>query len=227
MTDILFRRSWAAFVVLAFLTLALPGPLLAHGPGGHGGETAETDAAETPAALETDASETPEAEGESPVSAQATENGQQVSEAGRHSSISTKKADASLLKSLHPATVHFPIALLLAAALAEFWFAARSGGGGRTTVRFLVWTGAAGAIVAALFGWIHTGLWFGGEDVMQWHRWTGTGIAGVSILLGFLSGTGGKRTIFRLLLSITAVAIVLQGFWGGELAHGANHLGIF
>ena len=132
-----------------------------------------------------------------------------------------------LLKHLHPATVHFPIALFLTAAFVEF--AAAVGMAGRTgpAVRVLIYAGAIGAFVAALFGWIHTGLWLGGEETMQFHRWMGTLIAVLGIGLAFLArrDAGGRRAL-RTGLATIAVLIVAQGYLGGELAHGPDHLGL-
>merc|ERR1711907_290362 len=58
-----------------------------------------------------------------------------------------------LLSRLHPVAAHFPIALLLVAALAELALMVRPTLGLQTTIRFLVAGGAIGAVVAALLGW--------------------------------------------------------------------------
>src|SRR3546814_3801073 len=81
------------------------------------------------------------------------------------------------LKSLHPATVHFPIALLLMAALTELFVMVRRTPEREAAVKIMIYGGAAGAVVAALFGWIHTGTWFGGDTVLQLYRWNGMLIA--------------------------------------------------
>ena len=131
----------------------------------------------------------------------------------------------SILTRLHPATVHFPIALLLMAALTELIAIARPSAGLFGGVRVMVWGGAVGAIVAAGFGWAHTGLWLGGDTTMQWHRWTGTTLAiaaPVAALLSFRE----NRLAFRVLLFAIAATLFAQGYWGGELAHGPGHLGI-
>src|SRR3546814_19830671 len=73
----------------------------------------------------------------------------------------------AVLKKLHPATIHFPIALFLMAAATELFVMRRKGAGLESAVRVLVYGGAIGAGVAVLFGWSPTGLWFGGEPGMQ------------------------------------------------------------
>ncbi|GMM92250.1 DUF2231 domain-containing protein [Qipengyuania sp. MTN3-11] len=131
----------------------------------------------------------------------------------------------SIWTSLHPATVHFPIALLLAAALVEFVSIFRPSTRLTNAVSVMASGGAAGAVVAALFGWIHTGLWFAGDTTMQWHRWTGTSLAVVAPVVAILS-IRANRWPFRMLLLATTLALLAQGYWGGELAHGPNHLGL-
>jgi uncharacterized membrane protein len=133
----------------------------------------------------------------------------------------------TVLKKFHPATIHFPIALFLMAALAELFVMAGRGAAAEPAVRVLIYGGAAGAIVAALFGWIHTGLWFGGDTVMQLHRWNGMLIAALGLALAALAYRPREgRALLRSGVFAMAALILLQGFLGGELAHGPDHLGI-
>ena len=129
------------------------------------------------------------------------------------------------LKSLHPATVHFPIALLLMAALIEMFVMSRRTPEREAAVKIMIYGGAAGAVVAALFGWIHTGLWFGGDTVMQLHRWNGMLIAALSLVAAWIAFQNPQsRLAFRLTLFPIAALLIAQGYMGGELAHGLNHL---
>lgn len=128
-----------------------------------------------------------------------------------------------VLKTLHPATVHFPIAFFLLAGLLEFLALARKGPEYSATTNILIIAGTIGAWVATLFGWIHTGLWFGGEDSMHWHRWIGSGVALMGLAMLLLLRRK-KRSAVRLLLAMVCIALLAQGYWGGELAHGPNHL---
>lgn len=128
---------------------------------------------------------------------------------------------------LHPAIVHFPIALLIAAAFAEFLLILRPDLGLRTTVRFLAVGGAAGAVFAALLGWFAGGFRFGDRsDLLGWHRWTGTGIAVAALVIAILSKNKDNRVTLRALLAGTALALMFQGYWGGELSLGPDHLGL-
>ena len=152
---------------------------------------------------------------------------------GGHDEASGETADVNeegivgVLKKLHPATIHFPIALFLMAALAELFVGKRRGAGLEPAVRVLIYGGAGGAVIAAIFGWIHTGLWFGGDTAMQLHRWNGMLIAVLGVVLAALAHRRPEsRTMLRIALASMAVLILAQGFLGGELAHGQNHLGI-
>ena len=132
---------------------------------------------------------------------------------------------AGALKSLHPATVHFPIALLLMAALTELFVMARRTSEREAAVKIMIYGGAAGAVVAALFGWIHTGLWLGGDSVMQLHRWNGMLITALGLAAAWIAYRNPQsRLVLRLTLSLLAALLIVQGYMGGELAHGLNHL---
>lgn len=134
----------------------------------------------------------------------------------------------AVLENVHPATVHFPIALLLMAAILEV--VSMMGLAEKTdrTVELLLYGATIGAGIAALFGWIHTGLWFGGESAMQLHRWTGTALvpamAGLTLVARKAGQQQGRRGLLRVGLLVGSIAILLQGYWGGELAHGTDHL---
>lgn len=129
------------------------------------------------------------------------------------------------LKSLHPASVHFPIALLLMAALTEMFVMSRRTPEREAAVKIMIYGGAAGAVVAALFGWIHTGLWFGGDAVMQLHRWNGMLIAALGLVAAWIAFRNPQsRLALRLTLFPIAALLIAQGYMGGELAHGLNHL---
>lgn len=133
---------------------------------------------------------------------------------------------------LHSVAVHFPIALLMAAALAQVLSHAGLPGGDIQTVRFLVWTGALGGVAAGLLGWAHAGPVTSGEDgVMLVHRLLGTGLAvGLAGLVGLVEWHARRPGgMVRLLASAgvytAGLAAALNGFLGGSLAHGGiRHL---
>ena len=129
------------------------------------------------------------------------------------------------LKSLHPATVHFPIALFLMAALTELFVLSRRTPEREAAVEIMLYGAAAGGVLAVLFGWIHTGLWFGGDTIMQLHRWNGMLIAVLGLAAAWVAHRRPRSRLgLRLLLFPIAALLIIQGFVGGELAHGINHL---
>ncbi|MEH6757834.1 MAG: DUF2231 domain-containing protein [Parasphingorhabdus sp.] len=129
---------------------------------------------------------------------------------------------------LHPALVHFPIALFLAAALAEIILVLRPASGLEPTVRFLVFTGAASGIVATTLGWIAGGIRTSDRsETLGLHRWTGTSIAAAGLIAVLLIVSAKeKRGLLRLVLAAIAVALIFQGFWGAEMSLGPDHMGM-
>lgn len=128
---------------------------------------------------------------------------------------------------LHPIAAHFPIALLLMAAIAEILLFMRPAWGLETTVRFLVSGGAIGAASAAVFGWFAGGWRLEDRsETLALHRWNGTAIAAVAILATWLAFRPGSRMALRFVIAVLAVALVIQGYHGGEMVFGPNHLGL-
>ena len=208
-----------ALVCASFLWVS---PVHAHGDEAHGG--AANAAAPATASPANNSGEAQELLNEASGDAHAS---------GGHDQASGETADVNeegivdVLKKLHPATIHFPIALFLMAALAELFVGKRREASLEPAVRVLIYGGAGGAVIAAIFGWIHTGLWFGGDTAMQLHRWNGMLIAVLGLVLAALAHRRPEsRTALRIALFSMAVLILAQGFLGGELAHGPDHLGI-
>ena len=132
-----------------------------------------------------------------------------------------------LISRLHPAVVHFPIALLLLAGMAEVAMKWSPSVSLQSIVRLLLAFGTIGAIIAVLFGWFAGGWRLDDQSSnLAIHRWNGTAIAVLGIAAWTLAVRDGGRTRLRILLAIIAAAILVQGYYGGEMARGPNHLGI-
>ena len=123
----------------------------------------------------------------------------------------------------HPAAVHFPIALLLVAAVADLLRK-------RDIVCFLLVVGALSAVGASVLGWI------AGEttprtklEELDRHRWTGVALSVWALAAMFLyplwtRKDGAPKLKPRLLLIGLVILVSLAGHWGGELSWGAGYL---
>ena len=199
-------KSALTLLLAAMALLVQPATALAHGPESHEEGKPETVEVEAAPTQEASSSVSPAKPAEPGPAAHSPEY-------------------ANLLNNLHPATVHFPIALLLFAALAELLFAARGSERMRHAAEIAAVAGGITASLAALFGWIHTGIWLGGDGAMQWHRWLGTGLGIAGPLIAWVAlSAGERRGAFRVLLALSASILLAQGWLGAELAHGAGHL---
>ncbi|MFN0059256.1 MAG: DUF2231 domain-containing protein [Planctomycetota bacterium] len=143
----------------------------------------------------------------------------------------------------HPVVVHFPIALVFAAGLAEVLGILakrkrRSGQAGdpildsslATTVRFCLWVGCVGSVAAAPLGWIAGGLEGYQEQNLFWHRWFGVSSAvwaAVTLVVGEWSWRSGRTPSsvrwFRWLLFGLVVLTGLTGHFGGVIVFGPDH----
>jgi uncharacterized membrane protein len=141
-----------------------------------------------------------------------------------------EREEAGLLAHLHPVLVHFPIALLLAAALAELLGQGRAADGGASPVaRYCLSLAALTAVLAALSGWglaeDHLAL-PGTEVILERHRWLGLSTAGLAVItfaVGLVAGKQGPRLrLYRWLLLLAAVVVAITGHMGGMLVYGPD-----
>jgi len=130
----------------------------------------------------------------------------------------------------HPATVHFPIALLSLAALAELLFLFTKNSGFQFTARFSIALGAASALLSGTLGWCLAGLHLSDPNwVMTTHRWLGTSTVVVALAALAASEMRCRRKNSRMnfwyhpLLFTGAVLVMTTGYVGGLLVFGLNH----
>jgi uncharacterized membrane protein len=160
-----------------------------------------------------------------PAAQDASESGPVVS------AQSTERAILRTLGPFHLVMIHFPIALIIAAAVAEVWSVQRGSRVPSTVVRFCVLFGAAGAIVAVALGWIHAGNGHGAgaPRILRLHRWTGTAVAAWAVATVFFMRREERRAVrslwFRAWLFFGAILIAVEGHFGGMLVHGDDFLG--
>lgn len=136
----------------------------------------------------------------------------------------------SWIGKFHPASVHYPIALLIAAAVAEMLWIKTGKIIYSHAGQFCLWGGVAGAIATAILGWCFAGFRFVDDDwIMTTHRWLGTSMAAWAMLLGWMNltvhrGDGSQsRKAYRVTLFVGAALVSVTGFFGGSLLYGLNH----
>jgi hypothetical protein len=127
---------------------------------------------------------------------------------------------------IHPFAVHFPLALFPVSWLALIL--TRRRGGATDVIRALIIVAGASAGGAALLGWLNAGLvMFDKDPLLLWHRWLGTAIALVGSILAVWAWRRPSAADSRLMVPLLATltfALLVQGWFGGALIHGIDHL---
>lgn len=127
---------------------------------------------------------------------------------------------------LHPLIVHFPIAFFPAALFTAL--VGRRRPAYAKPVQFLVVAGGALAPVAAMLGWLDGGFVLAKDDgLLRFHRWLGTGIGLGGLALAVWAARRPADDLGRPMIVVLAamtLAIVVQGWLGGALVHGLDHL---
>jgi uncharacterized membrane protein/mono/diheme cytochrome c family protein len=128
----------------------------------------------------------------------------------------------------HPAAVHFPIALLTAAAVAEFLRLATGKSTFESVSRFCIWFGLLTAVGAAALGWsAASARQTDASWVLTAHRWLGTSTVACAGLVLILGEVSRRSAPFRIWFGITlfgvAGVVLVTGFFGGALVFGLDH----
>lgn len=130
---------------------------------------------------------------------------------------------------LHPLLLHFPIALVIIAALAEL-------AATRVHQRVLHVVAVANIRVAALFaaaaavsGWVLASASVVDDvQLLQWHRWIGTSAAVATIAAALTATIDAQssmgRWVYRIGLWGAAALVAITGHLGARLVWGANFL---
>ena len=131
---------------------------------------------------------------------------------------------------LHILVIHFPIALLIAAAAGELWSAWRGSRTPAPAVHFCVLLGAAGAVAAAALGWLYAwgGHGAGMPAVLGLHRWLGTAAGAWAVMTALHSEwevrRGRRSPWFRASVLLGALFVGVAAHFGGILVHGDDFL---
>lgn len=131
----------------------------------------------------------------------------------------------------HPSIIHFPVVLLILAALAELLFLIKPERFPRYLVSFNLYLAAPSAVLAAGMGWclaVTQGVTPDLKSALVWHRWLGTGTAVIAIALlivwRYAFGAKSKPVtlLFRVLIFSGALLVAITGHLGGQLVYGAD-----
>jgi uncharacterized membrane protein len=138
--------------------------------------------------------------------------------------------DMAVIGRLHPLLVHFPIGLVLIAAMAEVIAMTTGLSEWRAVALGNLRVGAVFATAAALAGWrLASSPGIEATSSLEWHRWLG-GIAAVAVV-GAALATAGVRGrspaamwVYRITLFWAAVLVAVTAHLGGVLVWGADFL---
>lgn len=136
----------------------------------------------------------------------------------------------------HPATVHFPVALIIVAA-ASVLFSTVTGRRAEDFAVFCLVLGALSAVVAACMGWSFASTrgypgWSASLSDLQehqtafWHRWLGVGVAGLGMMLALIAICVKGRAypkwnmVWKVGVIVLAALVAWVGHQGGELTYG-------
>jgi uncharacterized membrane protein len=132
----------------------------------------------------------------------------------------------SLLGRLHSPAVHFPIALVITAALAEVLSALKGGDRYAFAARFMLYVAALGGVAAAAVGFAAAaGESFSDQQAVNFtfHRILGVATPVLIFLTLGLSesarrtGTSWQHTAYQVILFVTVISIVMGAYLGGTL----------
>jgi uncharacterized membrane protein len=135
-----------------------------------------------------------------------------------------------LIGKLHPALVHFPIGLILAAAAAEVIAIHTRRAAWRAIAVANVRAGAAMSVITLIAGWgLASAPFVEPTRLLAWHRWTGVAGAAVSITAALLSPRShveSRRSAlgYRTALFGAAAIVAIAAHLGGTLVWGADFL---
>ncbi len=136
----------------------------------------------------------------------------------------------TFLGRLHPLAVHFPVSLLLFAALLELFTLKKFNGPLRPGINISIAAGTIAAVFAALVGWLLSVTGDYAASTIDLHQWIGYATVILAFIVYFLARAGMRRTskktvaVYRTTLFITAVSVSVAGHLGAAITHGEDYL---
>lgn len=140
--------------------------------------------------------------------------------------MSTVERFLDWLGRLHPIVIHFPIAFFPAALFTAI--VGRKRPAFAAPVQFLVVAGGVIAPVAMVLGWLTGGLTLTDTDpLLRVHRWLGTaiGLSGFALAIwAWKRPEEDRRPGMIVALAGITAALIVQGWFGGAIVHGIDHM---
>lgn len=131
---------------------------------------------------------------------------------------------------LHPLAVHFPVGILLLAAVIELLTIKNYHSPYRAGIKLMVYVGAFAAVVAAILGLLLANVEDYGGNTLTIHQWTGIATAVLGLITLFLLlrikviNSSPQIKAYRSLLFFTALGVSVAGHYGASLTHGDEYL---
>lgn len=140
--------------------------------------------------------------------------------------MSTLERFGDWLGRLHPIVIHFPLAFFPAALFTAV--VGRRRPAFAAPVQFLVVAGGIIAPSAMALGWLAGGLTLTDTDpLLRVHRWLGTaiGLSGLALAIwAWKRPEKDRRPGMIVALAGITAAIIVQGWFGGAIVHGIDHM---
>jgi uncharacterized membrane protein len=136
----------------------------------------------------------------------------------------------AIIGRLHPLLIHFPIALVVIAVVAETRATVTRDERWHTMAVGNLRAGAVFALIAVVAGWrLASGLGMGSTPLLEWHRWLGTLAAVLTLLVAVTtsladSGSAVERWVYRIALLGAGALVAVTGHLGALLVWGADFL---
>ena len=136
----------------------------------------------------------------------------------------------NFLGRLHPLAVHFPVSLLLFAAILELFTLKDFKSRLRPGINILLAAGVATATISVVLGLLLARSGDYGKDTLNIHQWTGIATAAIGAIGLFLLYQIEKKNQaklikpYRAILILAGVGVCVAGHFGASLTHGNDYL---
>ena len=136
----------------------------------------------------------------------------------------------NFLGRLHPLAVHFPVSLLLFAAVLEVFTIKNFNSKLRPGINIVLAAGVVTSIVSVILGLLLARNGDYGEDTLSLHQWSGVAAAclgGLSLFFLFRILKNNQFNLikpYRAILLLTGIGVCVAGHFGASLTHGNDYL---